>query len=130
MCFEVEVQKLLNLVDPPVLIFKAQVIFAAAKQQHVLGFKFQAIRFGIEQAIDMHKAILNQNLLHVRSHLEWLAQVADQLGITGVRDLDGVHPTVGCLQLDHPFAVEDFGIGNLSDVARNQVRKGKVELIL
>ena len=45
--------------NPPVLIFEAQVFLVATKQQHVLGFKLQAIRFRIEQSVNVNEAIFN-----------------------------------------------------------------------
>ena len=61
--------------NPPVLIFKAQIFFATPKEQHVLRLKLETVCFGVEKAIDVHKAILDEDLLHVRSNLKWFSQV-------------------------------------------------------
>ena len=48
--------------NPPILVFKSQVILSATEKQHMLRFELKSIGLWIEKTISMNEAIFNQNL--------------------------------------------------------------------
>ena len=65
----------------------------------------------------MNETVFNKNLLDVWSNLEWFSEIPDQFCITGVSNLNGVHPAIGCFQFNHPFAIKNLWVGDFSYVA-------------
>ena len=121
MRFKVEIEQLLDLVSPPILILKTQVVRCTTKKEEMLGFKFQASVFWIEDSVGMHKTTLREDLAHVWSNLERFAEVPDDLGVASIRDLDRVGSPVGCLQLDHTFAIKDLWIRDAADITSDEI---------